>query len=86
MLIMLSPAPRKPSTSTSFTQLTDVALRGFSDYRGREWAMDHGVDERALEEYASGACALYEREAIQYVVARCEWAMKKVVEITKARR
>jgi hypothetical protein len=61
-------------------------MLGFRSYRGRDYALDHGVDEKALEEYVSGACVLYRRKEIEAVLSRCDWAMKKVVEIIKAQR
>jgi hypothetical protein len=52
----------------------------------RECALDLGVDEMALLRYASGAVSTYERQEIQNVLVRNEWAMNYVVRAVKDRR
>lgn len=52
----------------------------------RDYSLDLGVDEKALERYASGACSLYEREEIHQVLSKSKWAMNYVTNLVKSQR
>ena len=80
-------APTAPTTMpTRFEELVDTATRG-RDYRQtRSFALDHGFDETALVQYATGAVAMYERKEIEAMITKCEWARRFVVEHIKKKR
>lgn len=71
--------------SLTFPEFLDYMMKGGT--RGtRDYALDHGVDETALARYASGAVSTYERQEIQNVLARCDWAREYVVNLVKRKR
>ena len=63
-----------------------VSLAAMTPRGTRDQALDYGIDETALLQYASGAVSVYERRFIQSVLVRNEWAMKFVVDAIKRRR
>ena len=84
---MLSPAaPPAPATG-DFETTVEAAIRGFrGTHTTRTYAHDHGIDEQALVNYATGACTVYERREIENVLARCHWALDFVVKWVKQQR
>ncbi len=82
-----SPSPASFNATTQFVKLVAEAipaLRGANDTRG--YALDFGVDEKALDAYATGALSVSERNSIQQVIVQCGWARAYVVEKIKSRR
>jgi hypothetical protein len=77
-------AAPKTTTPTDFDNLLMDAMK----LRGsRNHALDLGVTQEALFRYADGAVFDEgERQAIEHVVARCEWSRSLVVERVKSRR
>ena len=90
MLMALRPTPAREANKTTavgFEQSITDALPAVETRRAsRDYALDYGIDEKALERYASGACSLYERKSIESVLTRCRWAMSYVVALVKDRR
>lgn len=81
------PAPTSGANPTGFVNLIGDILPEVAKFRGsRDYALDRGVDEKALERYATGACSLYEREEIESVIARNKWSLDYVVQYVKSRR
>jgi hypothetical protein len=85
MLTATPSSPAKPGR-TAFENLVTDAMRGASQLRQRDYALDHGVDEQALVGYATGALSVYERKEIEQIIIRCEWARKFVVDHIKEQR
>ena len=89
---MFSPAaPQRPlsrdGNQIAFSNLITKAWPKLAESTGsRDYALDHGIDEKALEAYASGACSLYEHEEIERLVLKCEWAMTYLTDLIKSRR
>ena len=73
------------TTSQSFPEFLDFLMRG-GTRSTRSYSLDHGVDETALARYVSGAVSVYERQEIQNVIARNDWAKNYVVDLVKKRR
>ena len=81
------PAPTSGANPTEFVNLIDSLLPEVIRLRGsRDYALNRGVDEKALERYATGACSLYEREEIESVIAKNKWSRDYVVQYVKSRR
>jgi hypothetical protein len=78
--------PPTASSAGEFAALVHDAARGsrFSD--SRAYARDLGLDEPALLRYASGAVSMYERQEIEQLVLRCEWARDFVIDHMKRQR
>ncbi len=84
-------APHRPITQAkdlgSFANLVAEAWPKLAEARNsRDYALDCGIDEQALEAYASGACSLYERKAVERLISKCQWAMTYLTDLVKSRR
>ncbi len=86
MLLALPAGPAATSTPAHFETLLETAMR--SDPRNtRDYALDFGVDEKALIRYADGAiCDEGERRSIERVVSRNRWSQNFIVERVKQKR
>ena len=84
--VMLLTATPEPETTSFPAFLTEVMQRGQSVRSQKHYALDHGVDEAALSRYASGAVSVYERQEIQNVLIRCDWARNYVIDLVKNQR
>jgi len=72
---------------TGFPGFFDRAVTRLSAWRNsREYALELGVDEEALERYATGAISMYERSEIEPILVKCQWAMNYVARLAKAQR
>lgn len=85
--MLLTATPETPTATPSFPALLEEAMRRVSSARSRrQYSLDHGVDETALIRYANGAVSTYERQEIQGVLSKCDWARNYVVNLVKNRR
>lgn len=83
-------APLRPTNGLAQESFGGMISKGWHklaiNRASRDYALDHGIDEQALEAYASGACSLYERKSIERLVCKCQWAMDYVTDLIKSRR
>ena len=77
------PAPSNPGFTTFIADLMPKvrALRA-----SREYALDYGITEQDLDRYAAGSCSTSDRQHIQHVLARCQWAVDHVIKRVREQR
>jgi hypothetical protein len=79
--------PTAPTPGPEFAPSVDAAAVGLHVYKQTaHHALALGVRAADLVRYVSGDVTRDERKALQELLARSDWAMSRVVALTKARR
>jgi len=82
-----SPSPASFNGAAQFVKLVAEAIPALRiDRNSRGYALDLGLDEKALNAYADRALSISERNSAQQVITDCGWARDYVVERVKTRR
>lgn len=75
---MLSSTPLATPASTP-ADFETMLTRASGQRQNKSYALDHGIDELALVGYVTGALSVYERTAVESIIARCKWAHEFVL-------
>jgi len=83
----LTSAPNNPSPRNQFELFLEQSHSKLIEIRGtRDYALNLGLTEEALERYTSGACSLYEQDDIERSLTKSRWATDYVINLVKSRR